>query len=338
MKLLIVTQAVDENDPVLGFFCGWLAEFSKHFETITVITLRVGKYSLPENVFVHLLKGGRVQRLFRYLLLLISLRKKYTHVFAHMSPEFVIVGAPVWLTLGKKSTLWYNHAQRSFRLWLAAHLVRTVFHTSPYAASARFAHAERMPAGIDTELFKPAGIQKDPGGVYFQGRVAPAKRVDEICEAVREVRGKGASASFTVTGPEDIEYGKELREQYAALAKEKALIFLGPKKPSDTPLLYSRARASINLTASGNYDKTVLESMACGTPVIVSSEAFDDMVPRLWRVPEHDRSALANTIVAMLRLPEEEYHELSTSLRAEVVGKHNLPKLADELARALSSV
>ena len=112
----------------------------------------------------------------------------------------------------------------------------------------------------------------------------------------------------------------------------------GSQKNTDTPLLYSAARVSLNLTASGNYDKTVLESMACETPVIISSSAFADMIPERWRVPEHDRSALSGKIVEVMRLPEAEYHELGASLRREVVAQHSLPKLGDELFRALSSL
>ena len=37
MKLLIITQAIDENNPVMGFFVRWVEEFSKHCEKITVI-------------------------------------------------------------------------------------------------------------------------------------------------------------------------------------------------------------------------------------------------------------------------------------------------------------
>ena len=52
MKLLITTQVVDQNDLFLGFFHGWLEEFAKHFEHITVICLKEGTHSLPENVEV----------------------------------------------------------------------------------------------------------------------------------------------------------------------------------------------------------------------------------------------------------------------------------------------
>ena len=52
MKLLIVTQKVDKNDPILGFFHRWIEEFARHVEFVTVICLGVGEYSLPVNVKV----------------------------------------------------------------------------------------------------------------------------------------------------------------------------------------------------------------------------------------------------------------------------------------------
>ena len=52
MKLLIITQKVDINDPVLGFFHRWLEEFAKHYEFVTVICLEKGEHRLPENVKV----------------------------------------------------------------------------------------------------------------------------------------------------------------------------------------------------------------------------------------------------------------------------------------------
>ena len=64
MKLLITTQAVDTDDPVLGFFVRWIEEFAKHAERVEVVCLREGKHGLPPNVRVHSLgkKNGRVPR------------------------------------------------------------------------------------------------------------------------------------------------------------------------------------------------------------------------------------------------------------------------------------
>jgi len=53
MKLLVVTQVVDTEDPVLGFFVRWVEELAKHVESVEVICLREGKHMLPVNVHVH---------------------------------------------------------------------------------------------------------------------------------------------------------------------------------------------------------------------------------------------------------------------------------------------
>jgi len=37
MKLLIITQAVDKNHPVLGFFHRWVEELAMHFVHIFVV-------------------------------------------------------------------------------------------------------------------------------------------------------------------------------------------------------------------------------------------------------------------------------------------------------------
>jgi len=52
MKILVITQEISRQSPVLGFFHGWLAAFSKRFESITAVCLKKGDYDLPANVSV----------------------------------------------------------------------------------------------------------------------------------------------------------------------------------------------------------------------------------------------------------------------------------------------
>src|SRR5581483_12297211 len=89
MKLLILTQKVDKNDPVLGFFHGWLREFANHFEFITVIALGVGEYELPQNVRVLSLgkESGvsKLKYLSRFYKYIWQERKNYEKVFVHMN-------------------------------------------------------------------------------------------------------------------------------------------------------------------------------------------------------------------------------------------------------------
>ena len=90
MRLLIVTQKVDTNDPNLGFFVSWIKEFSKHAD-VTVIGNEVGSYAPLRDVEVYSLgkeKGAsRLLRLFRYRRLLWKLLPKVDGIFFHMCPE-----------------------------------------------------------------------------------------------------------------------------------------------------------------------------------------------------------------------------------------------------------
>lgn len=123
-----MTQVVDLEHPVLGFFHRWIIEFAKHCEHVHVICLQEGKHDLPANVSVHSLGKemgkGRLVYLYRFYRLIWSLRREYDKVFVHMNQIYVILGAPVWKLLGKRVGLWYVHKQVSVSLRLAVFFCR----------------------------------------------------------------------------------------------------------------------------------------------------------------------------------------------------------------------
>ena len=119
MKLLIVTQKVDQNDSVLGFFLSWLIEFSKHFEKLTVICLEKGEYNLPDNVKVYSLGKEiesklqitnyklliRFNRIIKFYRLIWQNRKNYDTVFVHMNPEYIVLAGWLWKMMNKLISL-----------------------------------------------------------------------------------------------------------------------------------------------------------------------------------------------------------------------------------------
>lgn len=58
MRLLILTQAVDLDDPVLGFFHRWIVEFAKRFDTIEVICLKAGDM-ICRRTYMYILSAKR---------------------------------------------------------------------------------------------------------------------------------------------------------------------------------------------------------------------------------------------------------------------------------------
>ena len=131
MKLLIITQTVDKNDPILGFFHRWIGEFAKNFEKVTVICLEMGEHHLPKNVKVLSLgkEAGRskFQYLFKFYKYILQERKNYDAVFVHMNQEYVLLGWKFWKLWDKKIFLWRNHAKGNLFTRLAVLLSDKVF-------------------------------------------------------------------------------------------------------------------------------------------------------------------------------------------------------------------
>ena len=127
MKLLIITQKVDQNDQLLGFFIDWLKRFAERFEKVIVLCLEKGEFNLPENVKVISLGKERgvskLKQFFNFYFLIFTLSKDYDNVFAHMNPIWVVLGSIPWRLLGKKIYFWYTHKAVTLKLRLAEKII-----------------------------------------------------------------------------------------------------------------------------------------------------------------------------------------------------------------------
>ena len=156
MRLLIFTQVIDRDNPVLGFFHDWVQKLAEKCETVTTLCLENGEHHLPPNVTVISLgKGRRVSKfrqLIRFYRVLWRELDNHDVALVHMTPVFVVLGWPLWRARGKKVFLWFNHPVGTPLTRLGIGLADTVFYTSPYAFAARFEKGKIMPAGIPTDL------------------------------------------------------------------------------------------------------------------------------------------------------------------------------------------
>src|SRR3990167_7472201 len=96
MKLLILTQKMNRNDPILGFFHDWVKRLSERVESLTVVCLEKGEFDLPMDVKVLSLgkesSQSRLKYLWRFYKYIWRERKNYDAVFVHMNPEYAILG------------------------------------------------------------------------------------------------------------------------------------------------------------------------------------------------------------------------------------------------------
>lgn len=337
MKLLLLTQKVDPADPNLGFMTQWISAFSEQFETITVICLERGSWNPPANVSVFSLgkerKASRAAVVMNFYRLIWEHRKEYDGVFVHMNQEYMLLGGILWRLWRKPSVLWYNHTLGGILTKVAMMIARAVCHTSPYSYTAGTRKSRRMPAGIDTNLFKKDFPEMKPESILYVGRIAPLKKVDILLEAADILTSRYINFTLDVYGnarPEDSAYHRALQEKAKEITGSIVSFHSGVPN-TETPALYSRHRAFVNLTPKGNYDKVVLEAMACEAIPVVSSIAFADIIPKEFIFKEGDIQSLADRLQFVFTLPGAERSLHGKALRQSVVQEHDIRVLVAKL-------
>ncbi|KKW46299.1 MAG: Glycosyltransferase [Parcubacteria group bacterium GW2011_GWB1_57_6] len=303
MKLLVVTQAVDVEDPVLGFFVRWIEEFAKHAENIEVICLREGAHALPANVRAHSLGkssfakaqqgiGTRLRYVFRFLSLVWRLRRDYDAVFVHMNPEYIVLGGLFWRLLHKRIALWYTHKSVDLKLCVAELLSNIIFTASKESFRLKSRKVRVIGHGIDTVFFTPDPSVARGDWLLSVGRLMPSKRHDL---AIRAAAGDGKELRIVGDGPE-WNHLEALTQELGARVQ-----FLGSLDQSKLRDEYRRAAFLIHTSETGSLDKVVLEALACGLPVRTNDPALKALESETFAYVRKYHS-LGRLIPAMLQI------------------------------------
>lgn len=314
MKLLIVTQVLDKNDPILGFFHRWVEEFSKHCESIEVVCLQEGSHSLPAHVRVHSLGKEKQKRAsfiyaVRFLWLVWSLRRKYEAVFVHMNVEYLMLTGVLWRLMKKRTVLWYVHGTVSLRLRVATIFANTVLTASPDSFRIKSKKVRVIGHGIDTEFFSLDAQVVRQAHALSVGRLMPVKRHDLLIRSVARAERKLRIAG---DGPERVKLEKLASELGAEVE------FLGGITQDRLRDEYQSAGVLLHTSKTGSLDKVVLEALACGCPVITTSNSYTNL-PVIECAPEEIAQKLSMS------------QQLDSRALSESVASYSLAKLVKDI-------
>ncbi len=330
MKLLITTQAVDLDDPVLGFFHGWVIQLAKHCEIVHVICLKEGRHNLPPNVHVHSLgkEGGesRVKYVTRFVRYVWQLRREVDMVFSHMNPHYIVMAGLFWKFTGIRMFLWRNHKEMNIKTRIAAYFSQNVFYTSSFACLRQFRHSVQMPVGIHTEVFhEDSNVIPVPRSILFLGRLSRIKRPELFMNAVRPLDDVIVDV-YGDTTP-DLSY---TQEELRRMGGDRVTMH-GSVRNRETPTVYRSHELYVNLTPEGSMDKTVLEAGACGALVLVYNKSFKGIVPDECLLPDDRVETISGHIEKLLSLPHERKQELRRNLMEVAQRDHSLDALIKKL-------
>ena len=332
---MIITQKVDKNDQLLGFFIDWINRFAQKFEKVTVLCLEKGEFVLPNNVRVISLGKDRgaskLKQLSTFYFLLSTLRNDYDAVFVHMNPIWVVLVGFWWRIMRKKIFFWYTSGGVTVKLKLAEKFADTIF----TASSESF----RLPSkkvivtghGIDTELFKPdINKRSEKFNILSIGRIAEVKNYETFIKAAKILKDRNVEFSITMIGEpalkKDKDYEQKLKSLIDELGLQENFNFLGKINHQDLAPYYQSHHLFIHLSKTGSLDKTLLEAMSCGMNVLSSSDAARHFLPMDLLFNENNVLELAD------KIEKTNKKGPNGQLRQYVAENHDLDKLVNKIA------
>lgn len=346
-NILIITQKIDKNDSYFGFFHDWITEFSKNCNKVTIISLETYNYLFPTNVSVYSLgkenhksKINYLKNLYKYIF---EFRNDYDVVFCHMSPLYVISGYPLWKILNKRIVLWYVHRSVDLKLKIANVLVDKVLTATKESYRLNSDKIHYLGQAINIEHFSNKIGERKPDGFFniiTVGRITPIKRLHILVEAISILDKQNIPIRLFIAGAPtvetDIDYESSLQKKIKELNLDEKIIFLGPVPYIDIPKHYWNSDICVNLAPTGGLDKTGLEAMMAGIPLITSNKAFEGHFGQFSKeliVNDNDPEDTAYKIFNLYN--SKKYTFIGFTLRKEVIKRSNLENLIQNIVKEL---
>jgi phosphatidyl-myo-inositol alpha-mannosyltransferase len=256
---------------------------------------------------------GRLREFFR------EGRFDVVHIHGGLAPTFGLlaplaawqVGIPVVATFHS----WFPHSagyrvlRRPLQRMLDRHAARIAVSEPVVQAMSRYFQTEWeiIPNGVDLSFFRPNGRRPEDFSargprLLFLARLEPRNGLSTVLDAMPRILSRFPHAQLAVAGD------GPWRNHYERRARSLGdrVQFLG-RVFGDRPQHYGSADVYLCPTDRASFGVTLLEAMACGTPLVVADNVGFRAVVRdgveALIVPHHDPATWADTTIALLDDP-----------------------------------
>ncbi|NQT81810.1 glycosyltransferase family 4 protein [bacterium] len=344
---VMITQAVDEEDPVLGFTPGWVNALSDNLRSLAVFCLRAGRHSLRDNVSLRVIGDGRIGRLWR-------LRKGLKAdlkgmdigaIFAHMCPRYAVAARRI-VGPNVPIILWYAHSAKSFWLRWAHRTAHIVLTPTIESCPIRSEKVKAVGHGINTEKFSPVTRKQGSETVLLSaGRITPVKKYDFLIEAFGEAVRLVPAGKLVlrILGspcvPDDEQYLSRLKGLIRDRGLQGVVEFRAAVPYNRIEKEYASCDVFVNTALRHSIDKAPLEAMACGRVLLTSNRNFRPLLgehAELLVADDEDPRDLARKIVHVARMRLSEREKLGLVLREIVVRNHDLRGLMKKVVETIA--
>ena len=278
-------------------------------------------------------------------------RYDVVHVHNALTPALGLVGPAAAHRLGIPVVAtfhsWFERSygfavfRRALQRRLDRYAASIVVSEAAEAAWSRYFTAPwiRIPNGVDTRRFRPNGRrpvppdQSSPRLLYFH-RIEPRNHLGTLIDAMPRILARYPGAELTVAG--DGPWRGYYQRRAAPLGSK--IRFLG--RVSDPAEHYGDSDLYLCPTTRGSFGITLLEAMACGTPIIAAdSPGFRSVInggSEAVMVPHNDPEIWADTAIALMADPARRQAMREAGMKK--VERYAWPRVAAEVMEVYESV
>jgi len=187
-----------------------------------------------------------------------------------------------------------------------------------------------IPCGVNLDLFQPVakdlawelGFNPDEKHILFVGRIEPLKGVARLLLATAYLRNRHKVRLWIIGGDEQSQGEVErLKKLAGELQIKDSVNFLGVVRQAELPCFYSAADVCVVPSYYESFGLVILESLACGTPVVATDVGAAKQVIRQGKtgyvVPNNSPRRLAQKIALLLAQSRADAESLN-AMRASV--------------------
>lgn len=344
MRVAHITPTYFDNDSVIGGGERYPTELatwmSKHTATTLVSfapsrqTRYLGGLRIETFPVQHFIHGNRVNPIsFRYLKSVIDADIVHIHNINTVVSDVAcmtgyLFGKKVFVTdYGGGGSLILNHKLPVFQGYQGA-IAYSQFGIGFIPESLQ-RKATLIRGGIDIDKFHPDPSLRKENKILYVGRLLPHKGINYLIDAIKILRGTDYRLTIIGRAYHD-QFYSDLKEQAEGLPIE----FVHDADDQRLINEYQTAKVtvlpSVHTTCYGNYTPvpelmgfTLLESQACGTPVICTNagamQEFIEHGKTGWVVEQNSGEAIAKAIRQIINLSSKEFEQWQIRARQCVV-------------------
>lgn len=337
----MLNYCMDTEHPVLSHQVQAVNSLANVFDEVVVITGQLGTFQVSKNVRVissNWTKEQPIRNFFKFMRVILPmlLTQEFTSIFSHMTEVQSALISPITKLLRIRHYLWYAHAHRSKYLVWCHFWLTGIITSTPGSCPIGGSKVHPIGQAINNEDFVFTAKEKLMLTEFIHiGRFDPSKRVENIIQAIMQIRSLGGDQRLKLIGSPSTNSAKieaqKLKAKYSFAVSEGWLQFIDSIPRSSVTAYLLDSDVFIH-SYIGSLDKTLVEATMIGLPVVtINPEYISQFGSWSMAVPV----TLVDEVEALLACaPKELTFELQRRREYSVLS-HSLLHWTDELSRIL---